>query len=106
MYNNIDTKHAIRVVSWWLKDLDSKGQLPNNFPLEAVIYDMETIMRNNVFEWGDMHFIQLLGTAMGTSSAVMWATLYYAYHKVHKLIPLHGQFLPYLIRFIDDMFGI
>ena len=106
MYNNIDTDHGIRVISWWLKDLDIKSQLPNNLPLEAVIYDMETIMRNNVFEWGDMHFIQILGTAMGTSSAVMWATLYYACHVVHKLVPLHGQFLLYFIRFIDDIFGI
>jgi len=106
MYNNIDTKHVIKVISWWLKDLDSKGQLTNNFPLEAVIYAMETIMRNNVFEWGDMFFLQLLDTVMRTSSIVMWATLYYAYHKVHKLIPLYGQFLLYFIHFIDDIFGI
>ena len=53
-----------------------------------------------------MYFLQLLGTAMGTSSAVMWATLYCAYHGVHKLIPQHGQHLLYFIRFIDDIFGI
>jgi len=57
MYNNIDTEHAIRAINLWLKDLDSKSQLPNNFPLEAVIYAMETIMRNYVFKWGDMYFL-------------------------------------------------
>ena len=106
MYNNIDTEHAITVISWWLKDMDEKEQLPANFPLEAVIHAMKTIMRNNIFEWGDLFFLQLIGTAMGTSAAVMWATLYYAYHEVHTLIPAHGQFLLYFKRFIDDILGI
>jgi len=35
---------------------------------------MKVIMRNNMFEWGDLFFLQLLGMAMGTSSAIMWAT--------------------------------
>ena len=106
MYNNIDTEHAIRVIEWWLKKLDQNKQLPPDFPLEAVTYAMKTIMRNHIFEWGDLFFLQLLGTAMGTSSAVMWATLYYAYHEVHTLIPNHGHNLLYFKRFIDDIFGI
>jgi len=43
---------------------------------------------------------------MGTSSAVMWATLYYTYNEVFKLIPTHGKFLLYFKRFTDDIFGI
>ena len=106
MYNNIDTEHAIEVISWWLNNLNARGKLPRDFPLEAVISAMKVIMRNNIFEFGDMYFLQLIGTAMGTSAAVMWATLYFAYHEVHTLIPKHGQFLPYFKRFIDDMFGV
>ena len=106
MYNNIDTEHAIAVISWWLDDLHARGELPFAFPLEAVKSAMVTIMRNNVFEWGDLYFLQLLGTAMGTSSAVMWATLYFAYHEVHCLIPNHGDRLFYFKRFIDDIFGV
>jgi hypothetical protein len=106
MYNNIDTDHATLVISWWLNDLHDKNLLPFNFPLEAVISAMKTIMKNNIFEWGDLHFLQLLGTAMGTSSAVMWATLYYAYHEVHTLLPKYGINLLYFKRFIDDIFGI
>ena len=106
MYNNIDTEHAIEVISWWLDDLHAKGKLPLGFPLEPVKVAMKMIMRNNVFEWGDLFFLQLLGTAMGTSSAVMWATLYYAYHEVHCLIPNHGHNLLYFKRFIDDIFGV
>ena len=63
-------------------------------------------MSNNLFEWGDMYFLQLIGTAMGTSAAVMWATLYFAYHEEHTLIPEHGHKMLYFRRFIDDIFAI
>ena len=106
MYNNIDTEHAITVIDWWLKELARKKELPNGFPLEAVLSAMRYIMRNNVFKWGDLFFLQLLGTAMGTSAAVMWATLYFAYHEVHTLIPRHGKHLLYFRRFIDDICGV
>ena len=75
MYNNIDTEHAIRGISWWLKDLEEEDSLPANFPIKAVIHAMTIITRNNLFKWAEMYFLQLLGTAMGTSSAVMRATL-------------------------------
>jgi len=104
MYNNIDTTHAIQVITWWLDELEP--DLPPSFPLEAVKFAMEVIMRNNIFEWGDLHFLQLLGTAMGTSAAVMWATLYYGYHEVHTLIPRYRNNLFYFRRFIDDIFII
>ncbi|KAL3800087.1 hypothetical protein ACHAWO_012686 [Cyclotella atomus] len=106
MYNNINTDHAVQVITWWLRDLESTNQLPPDFPLDAVLDAMVIIMKNNIFEFGTCYFLQLVGTAMGTSAAVMWATLYFAYHEVHTLIPKHGQFLFYFKRFIDDMFGI
>ena len=43
---------------------------------------------------------------MGTFAAVMLATLYYAYHKVHTIIPNHQHNLLYFIRYIDDICGI
>ena len=44
MYNNIDTEHAITVISWWLNDMNTKGQLLSNFPLEAVIHAMKVLV--------------------------------------------------------------
>ena len=69
---------------------------------------MIIIMQNNVFEFGDMCFLQLLGTAMGTSAAVMWATLYFGNHEVKKLLPTYTPYLhgdKPLSRFIDDKYG-
>ena len=63
-------------------------------------------MRNNIFDWGDLHFLQLVCTAMGTSAAVTWATLYYAYHEVHTIIPNTGDNLLYFKHYIDDIFCI
>ena len=105
MYTNIDTKHAIEVIGLWLDGL--ADQLPDDFPLEAVKEAMVLVMENNIFEWGDMYFLQLLGTAMGTSAACMWATIYYAVHESGLLLPkYHRQLMDFLKRFIDDMIGL
>ena len=67
---------------------------------------MRIIMRNNIFEWDDLFFLQLVGTAIGMASAVIWVTLYHAYHEVHKLIPTHEYNLLYVKRFIDNILGV
>ena len=36
---------------------------------------MELVTRSNIFEWGDMYFLQLLGTAMGTSATCICGLL-------------------------------
>ena len=46
--------------------------------------------------------MQLIGTAMGTSAAVMWVTMYYGYHETIVLLPKYGANLLYFKRFIDD----
>ena len=75
MYSNIDPDHACLVIGEWLVEL--APQIGKDFPVEAILAAMNLIMRNNVFEWGSLRFLQILGTAMGTSAAVMWATLYF-----------------------------
>jgi hypothetical protein len=107
MYNNIDTSHAIEVIGKWMEKISSTPGFPTNYPLRAIKSAMATIMRNNHFEFGDLNILQLLGTAMGTSSACMWATIYYGVHESETLIP---KFKPQLkdgkmIRWIDDIFG-
>ena len=67
---------------------------------------MRIITKNNIFEFGDMFFLQLLRTTMGTSEAVMWATVYYTYQNVNTFLPNHRHNLLYFICYIDDIFGI
>ena len=65
----------------------------SRFPLAAVKEAMALIMLNNVFEWGDLYFLQLLGTAMGTSVACMWATIYFGIYKNYTLLPRFSSYL-------------
>jgi hypothetical protein len=106
MYTNIDTEHAIAVISHWLDGLSSKSQLPEGFPLQPLIQALEIVMRNNVFEFGDTRYLQLMGTAMGTSAACMYATIYFAIHEIETLTPNFGQNLFFIKRYIDDLIGI
>ena len=108
MNNNIDTDHAITVITWWIRDLEDKNLLPEGFPSDTVISAMITITKTTSLNLDIcMYFLQfLLGTAIGTPAAVMWATLYHAYHEVHILLPNHGHNLLYFIRYIDDILEI
>ena len=106
MFNNIDPNHAIPVISRWMEKLNDEGKLPSGFMLEAVKEAMTLIMRNNFFEFGNLYFLQLVGTAMGTSSANDWATIYYGIHESTCLEPKWGKYLLMFVRFLDDMNGV
>ena len=51
MYTNINTEHAITVISKWMDELISHPEFPPNYPLEAVKSAMRTIMRTNHFDF-------------------------------------------------------
>ncbi len=63
-------------------------------------------MNSNVFQFDDTYWLQTCGTAMGTSCACAYATLYWAYMERKHIIPKWIQHLPFIRRFIDDKFGI
>ena len=106
MYTNIDTEHAIVVISQWLDDLSTNLLLPPGFPLLPLKQALEIVMRNNIFEFGDTRYLQLTGTAMGTSSACMYATIYFAIHEMATIVPTFGRNLFFVKRYIDDLIGI
>ena len=81
MYNTIDTRHATKVTGDWMGNISSSPDFQVNYLLRAIKAVVATIMRNNYFEFGDLNILQLLGTAMGTSSACMRATIYYGVHE-------------------------
>ena len=106
MYTNIDTEHALLVINQWLDDLSDQLKLPLGFPLLPLKQALEIVMRNNVFEFGDTRYLQLMGTAMGTSSACMYATIYFAIHEMKTLLPTFSRNLIFLRRYIDDLIAI
>jgi hypothetical protein len=104
MYTNINTPHGVDTFSKWLTDF--KDKIPPDFPKTLFLKVLEKVMSENVFQFDDLFFRQEDGTAMGTSSAVLYATLYFGYHERTSIIPKFKAMLLYLRRFIDDMFGI
>ena len=103
MHTNIDTNHLIDVLEKFFELF--KDELPDGFPTKLVIEAVSLVMRNNLFEFGDCIFKQLVGSAMGTPVAVQTATIYYAYHEITVLLPKYGRHLQYYGRFIDDATG-
>ena len=107
MYPSIDTDHGLKVMEDWLHF--HVKELPKNFPSSLILKGLEMVMRNNIFTFGDTFWLQLKGTAIGTSVACMYATIYFSYHEEKKIIlptaKKRGDLLLY-VRFIDNVFAI
>jgi hypothetical protein len=88
----------------WFQAFSS--EIPKAFPTELFLAVLELVMTRNVFSFDDTFWLQIAGTAMGTSCACMYATMYYALHERQSILPLYGVQLLYFKRFIDDIIGI
>jgi hypothetical protein len=62
-------------------------------------------MSCNVLQFEDTFWLQLIGTAMGTSCAVTFDTICYLLTE-HRIYSKFGHRLAYFKRFIDDILGI
>jgi hypothetical protein len=90
MYTNIDTEHGIQTLQNWLSL--HQHELPQNFPTRMVIRAVELVMKHNVFQFDDTFWLQLTGTAMGTSLACIYATIYYSYHEETSILPTYSAY--------------
>ena len=106
MYTNIDTKHALKVITNYLSSpdglIDCNKHLINS---AALMEGLKIVMEHNVFRFGDTYWVQLSGTAMGTPPAPAYATLYFYVHELSFTIT-HLPNLRFYRRFIDDGIGI
>jgi len=104
MYTNIDTMLGITSISH-LIDL-YKDRLPHNFPKELFIGVLTTIMKNNIFSFGDTYWLQTPGTAMGTPSACAYAMISFGYYENTMILTTYHANLLYYKRYIDDILGV
>ncbi len=108
MYSNIDTDHGLDVLKRWLdlhkqEILDLPGGTWNSKSFTCVIQGMTLVMRNNLIRFGDTYWIQISGTAMGTSPAPAYATIYFSYHEETALLPDPCHAIIFYKRYIDDV---
>jgi hypothetical protein len=120
MYTNIELNHAMQVMGYWLESLPDEAKLHHFTPevSQAILHGLNLVMRFNIMKFGDTFFLQKIGTAMGTSCAVVFANLYYAWHEKTTILPkylsthpndsLNSSPKPLLLhrRFVDDIIGI
>ena len=80
IYPNIKLNHAMQVMEYWLKSLPDTAKLHDITPevSQAILHGLNLVIRFNIMKLGDTFFLQKIGTAMGTSCAVIFADLYFA----------------------------
>eukprot|EP00804_Cyclotella_cryptica_P006223 CCRYP_015286-RA/>CCRYP_015286-RA protein AED:0.24 eAED:0.24 QI:0/0/0/1/0/0/2/0/218 len=77
----------------------------HHYDTKALIEALEIDFKNNILQFGDTYWKQILGTGMGIAPAPPWATIYYAIHENSVLPRWTSQVLLYR-RFIDDIISI
>jgi hypothetical protein len=81
---------------------------------EFILQLANWVLKNNMFTFNDEYYLQISGTAMGTPFAVTYACIYLAELEFELTTTLQQMKLTdpdikdplYLVRFIDDIFGI
>ena len=100
MYTNINTTHALSTLKSWL-DLHRRD-LPTDYPFDMILDSTNHVMQNNIFQFDDTYWLQKTGTAMGSSLAVTYATIYFSYHEETQVLPTLGNSIITYGRLIDD----
>lgn len=97
MYTNIDTTHSLLVLQRWF-ELHAH-ELPMGYPVPMILKAVRLVMFNNVFQFDDTYWLQLTGTAMGTSTACAIASLYFSYHEETRILPVfaHQHVVPLML---------
>ena len=104
MYSNIDTKHGVEMTLKYLTDYSDS--LTADMPVDFITAALKEIMQNNIFQFGDTHWRQVQGSAMGTSTAVNCAYLCVGVLELQRLLKKYGISLQFFKRFIDDIIGV
>ena len=104
MYTNIDTATALEAFNFLFDHY--KKEIPEDFPRDFFLKALEIVMNRNLFQFDDTYWLQLDGTAMGTPTACLHATISYGVHERNKILPSYSKYLLFYKRFIDDVIGI
>ena len=92
---------VVYILKMWFQTF--QHELPPNFPSGFLVTAITIIMKNNIFTFGDTHWLQRTGTAMGTPCACMLATIYFSFHERTKILPKYSTNILFYRRYIDDV---
>ena len=102
MYSNIDTAHCVEIVRKLLQKFKNEGKISEQeYPKELIESLLKLVMENNIIKFGDAHYKQLCGTAMGTLVACVYAYLYSGWKEIHDILPEYDRTTAILPRKIN-----
>ena len=108
LYSNIPHDLGKEAIRYWLEKFPN--ELHHRFNKSFVLESVDLILNNNTFQFNNTNFIQILGTAMGTKMAPVYANLTlgflekYLYQDVNTNFPNIDEniFINSWKRYIDD----
>ena len=104
LYTNIPHEEGIESVLHYMK-LNANTLPPDGPSPHTIGILLETILKNNNLSFMDKHFLQLVGTAMGTKATPPYANLFMGRHE-ETIRETFIWAIPFWKRFIDDIFLI
>jgi hypothetical protein len=104
MYTNIDSTSGIQAFQTLFTTYNHL--IPQTFPTNLFITTLKVVMENNIFMFGDTFWLQNSGTAMGTPTAPLYATITYGIHENINILPRFAANIYYYKQYLDDIFCI
>ena len=112
LYSNISHELGLKAIKYWLDNFPD--DIHERFSKQFILRSIKLILESNTFEFGSLHFKQVLGTAMGTKFAPSYATLVLAFLeiKLYKIVEekydtVYSEYIKNSFkRYLDDCFLI
>ena len=111
LYSNIAHELGLKAIKYWIeKHPEEIGRFSKDFILEAT----NLILNNNYFDFKDQHYLQILGTAMGSKFSPCYANLVLGYLEIQLKEHIREEFndetanqiMSKYTRYLDDIFLI
>ena len=94
LYTNISHSNGLSAL---------KNKLPNNQTTSIILQLTKFILEHNHFKFQDEHYLQIIGTTMGTPMAPQYANIFMA-HLEERILEKSTQKPILHLRYIDDIF--
>lgn len=106
MYSNIDPAEALPILESYLYHFQHELTPTVKNQLKLLIALTKLVMENNIFQFGSTWWRQKVGTAMGTSCACIYATVFFAFFERTVLSTKYRSNFIFYRRKIDNIFAI
>ena len=110
LYSNICNDLGLTAIKHWVDT--KRSDIPDRFTTDFILESLKFIIENNSFQFNNVFYLQVKGTAMGTKVAPTYATLTIGFLEIklyseisHRFgTQFSNEFIEVWKRFLDDCF--